>query len=262
MTNWSGQYRGKAALTVEKIETDKSTTALKPGRSGTVGAGTRGGTQRTAAEQELFAFSDRQQSALHASMAICSDPASRLRVCQAGGTHRCGLILRRPAVACTAVSCSCVASTPAMAARLGADKDHVRRAPGWWRSRRADARTRDTEASRDGSFWSQVVSWWSQHKKKKAAKEKAEEALAEEMAAAQAAAARTAESAGALDATMSDVTDADDGAAGATSTDAFMPDAAGASTTPTTTIKRPMPIGPASPVRRQSARHAERRSSC
>uniref|UniRef100_A0A7S4M3Q4 Stc1 domain-containing protein n=1 Tax=Prymnesium polylepis TaxID=72548 RepID=A0A7S4M3Q4_9EUKA len=96
----------------------------------------------------------------------------------------------------------------------------------------------------------------------KAAKEKAEEALAEEMAAAQAAAARTAESAGALDATMSDVTDADDGAAGATSTDAFMPDAAGASTTPTTTIKRPMPIGPASPVRRQSARHAERRSSC
>jgi len=229
MTNWSGQYRGKAALTVEKIETDKSTTALKPGRSGTVGAGTRGGTQRTAAEQELFAFSDRQQSALHASMAICSDPASRLRVCQSGGTHRCGLILRRPAVACTAVSCSCVASTPAMAARLGADKDHV-------------------------------VSWWSQHKK--AAKEKAEEALAEEMAAAQAAAARTAESAGALDATMSDVTDADDGAAGATSTDAFMPDAAGASTTPTTTIKRPMPIGPASPVRRQSARHAERRSSC
>jgi len=123
-----GQHRGESALHAEK-----AAIAKKPkgkGRGGTKGKGTRGGTQRTLAEQAAYDFDldGGQEAALYASMAVYEDDAQRSAACATDGRHKSGLVLHRPKrPACGEEACVCRANTGAMAGRIGADSTKVSR---------------------------------------------------------------------------------------------------------------------------------------
>ena len=125
-------YRGKAGLREEKVpcEPEPTIAKQKTKRGGTAGKGTRGGTQRTASEKLAYDFDadGLQNAALVASLLIYQDSSARSQVCASGGRHACGLVLKRPPTpVCAAQACACAADTPAMAARIGADKLNVSR---------------------------------------------------------------------------------------------------------------------------------------
>ena len=127
MNRSSVPYRGKAACREEEVEVESVPTVKKP-RGGTVGKGTRQGTDRSALKQAAYDWDADgvQLASLHASLIIFRDNASRQRVCSGDGRHQCGLVLVRPRrPQCSAAECHCSADTVAMAARIGADKDKV-----------------------------------------------------------------------------------------------------------------------------------------
>lgn len=121
------QYRGPGALKEEKVGCEPLPTIAKAEkvgkpRGGTVGAGTRGGTKRSYAEQLAYDFDDdgRISGALAAALLAYKDQPSRTLICASGGRHQNGLVLTRPRDPMCLVRCECDADTSAMAGRIGA----------------------------------------------------------------------------------------------------------------------------------------------